>query len=74
MKKKWPYRNIPVKPELHQELQGLKSNVEKDIGVRFDWNSFILGLLGGAAGTALGIAIGKAIKKYQQEKKGGKNQ
>lgn len=68
MKREWPYKNIPVKPELHRELKGLKTEVEKDIGVKFDWSSFILGILGGAAGTALGIAIGKAIKKYQEEK------
>lgn len=69
MEKKWPYRNIPVKPELHQELEELKANVEKKVGVKFDWTSFLWGLLIGGGTTAVSIAIARAIKKYQEEKK-----
>lgn len=72
--RKWPYRNIPVKPELHQELEGLKAEVEKSIGVKFDWTAFLWGFLIGGGTTVAGIEIAKAVKKYQEEKKkeGGK--
>lgn len=60
---------IPTKPDLFKDLQGIKKDVERDIGTKIDWNSFILGVLDGAAGTGLDIAIGKAIRKYRKEKK-----
>ena len=65
---KWPYKNIPVKPEVYQELEGIKNEVQKEIGVKFDWSSFIWGVVIGGGVTALGVAIAKTIKKYQEER------
>lgn len=67
--RKWPYRNIPVKPEVYEELEGIKNEVQKEIGVKFDWSSFVWGVVIGGGATALALAIAKAIKKYQEEKK-----
>lgn len=67
------YNNLPLRPDFFKEVKGIKADAERELGTKFDWNSFVLGLLGGAIGTGLGIAIGKAVRKYQQQKKGGGN-
>lgn len=66
---KWPYKNIPVKPEIYQELEGIRSEVEKDTGLKFNWSAFMLGILVGSGATVVGVAVAKALKKYQKKKK-----
>lgn len=62
------YKSIPVKPDLFRDLKEIKTEAEKKVGTSFDWNSFILGVLGGAAGTSVGFAIAEAIKKWKEKK------
>lgn len=64
------YRTIPVKSGLFKELKQVKSEAERDVGTRFDWETFILAAVGGLSGAAVGYAVGKAIKKWQQQKTG----
>lgn len=72
---KYDFRMIPAKLDLFKELEQVKSEAEREVGARIDWNAFLWGaIFGGLAGTAAGLAIAKAIKRSRerQEKKKGK--
>ena len=63
------HKMIPVKPETYDQLKEVKQEAEKEVGVKIDWNAFILGALAGAAGTAAGVAIAKAIARWLEQRK-----
>lgn len=65
---RWDYKNIAVRPDLYKELAQVKNEAQKEVGVKFDWNAFIAGLLIGGGATAAGIAIAKAVKKYRKKR------
>lgn len=63
------YKTIPLRPETFNELKRIKGEAERRVGTRFDWNAFVLGLIGGAAvGTAVGIAIAEAIREWREQR------
>lgn len=68
MSREWPYKNIPVKPELFRVLEGIKADAEKDLGTNIVWTSFILAVFGDGVGTGLDIAVAKAIKNYRKKR------
>jgi len=63
------HKMIPVKPETYRQLKKVKQEAEKEVGVKIDWNAFVLGALAGAASTAAGVAIGKAITRWLEQRK-----
>ena len=63
------YKTIPLKAETFGELKRIKSEAERRVGTHFDWNSFVMGLIGGAVGTAVGVAIAEAIKEWRERRK-----
>jgi len=62
------YKTIPLRPETFSELKQIKSEAERRVGTHFDWNSFVLGLIGGAVGTAVGVAVAQAVREWREER------